>query len=46
LKTYKDLPHGCCQTHPEMINPEILSFIQRDEATAARQPAEATPVLA
>ena len=28
LKTYKDLPHGLCQTHPEIVNPEILAFIR------------------
>ena len=32
LKTYKDLPHGCCQTHPEIINPELLAFIRGQEA--------------
>jgi len=28
LKTYKDLPHGCAQTHPALINADILSFIE------------------
>jgi non-heme chloroperoxidase len=28
LKTYKDLPHGCAQTHPELINADILNFIE------------------
>jgi non-heme chloroperoxidase len=28
LKTYKELPHGCCQTHPELINADILAFIR------------------
>src|SRR5262249_14039254 len=28
LKTYKDLPHGCAQTHPELINADILDFIE------------------
>ena len=28
LKTYKELPHGCCQTHPEIINADILAFIR------------------
>ena len=28
LKTYKDLPHGCCQTHPDLINADILGFIR------------------
>src|SRR6187551_474563 len=28
LKTYKDLPHGCHCTHPDLINADILSFIE------------------
>jgi non-heme chloroperoxidase len=28
LKTYKDLPHGCCQTHPDIINADLLAFIR------------------
>jgi non-heme chloroperoxidase len=28
LKTYKGLPHGMCSTHPEIINPDLLAFIQ------------------
>ena len=36
LRTYKDLPHGCHSTHPELINADILAFIrgeqQSDEA--------------
>ena len=39
LKAYKDLPHGSCQTHPEILNPEILGFIRRKEAKADRQAA-------
>jgi len=30
LKTHEGLPHGCCQTNPEIINPEILAFIGGD----------------
>ena len=30
LKTYKDLPHGCHATHPELINADILGFIRGD----------------
>jgi non-heme chloroperoxidase len=26
LKTYKDLPHGCHATHPDLINADILAF--------------------
>ncbi|MXO58905.1 alpha/beta fold hydrolase [Altererythrobacter salegens] len=28
FKSYKDLPHGCCQTHPDLINAELLAFIR------------------
>jgi non-heme chloroperoxidase len=41
LKTYKDLPHGCHATHPELINADILGFI-RGETVAA--PADAIMV--
>ena len=46
LKTYKDLPHGLCATHPEIVNPVMLAFI-RGEPVAADQAAEiASPVMA
>jgi non-heme chloroperoxidase len=39
LKTYKDLPHGCAQTHPELINADILNFIEgREVAEAVEEP--------
>jgi non-heme chloroperoxidase len=28
LKVYKGLPHGMCTTHPDVINPDLLAFIQ------------------
>jgi non-heme chloroperoxidase len=28
LKTYKGLPHGMFTSHPEIINPDVLAFIQ------------------
>ncbi|RXF73034.1 alpha/beta fold hydrolase [Hansschlegelia zhihuaiae] len=28
LKTYPGLPHGMCTTHPDIINPDMLAFIQ------------------
>ena len=31
LKTYKDLPHGCAQTHPDIVNADILAFIEGRE---------------
>jgi non-heme chloroperoxidase len=45
LKTYKDLPHGLCSTHPEIVNPEILVFI-REEASAGAETASREPALA
>ncbi|UVO50201.1 alpha/beta hydrolase [Sphingomonas sp. SUN019] len=32
LKTYADLPHGLCATHPDIVNPDLLSFIREDDA--------------
>jgi non-heme chloroperoxidase len=37
LKTYKDLPHGCCQTHPEIVNADILAFIREGKELADRE---------
>ena len=31
LKTYKDLPHGCHATHPDLINADLLAFFTGDE---------------
>jgi non-heme chloroperoxidase len=28
LKVYPGLPHGMCTTHPEVINPDLLSFFK------------------
>jgi non-heme chloroperoxidase len=28
LKTYPGFPHGMCTTHPEVINKDLLAFIQ------------------
>jgi len=44
LKTYKDLPHGCASTHPELINADLLDFIEgREVGEAAAQEEEAVP---
>jgi len=34
LRTYKDLPHGCHATHPELINADLLAFARSDETVA------------
>ena len=44
LITYKDLPHGLCQTHPEIVNADILAFLRGEEAEA--ETAEAAPEMA
>ena len=31
LKTYKDLPHGCHATHPDLVNADILGFIRGEQ---------------
>jgi non-heme chloroperoxidase len=28
LKTYKGYPHGMCTTHPDVINPDLLTFFK------------------
>jgi len=39
LKTYKDLPHGSCQTHPDLINADLLAFIEgREVSETVEQP--------
>jgi non-heme chloroperoxidase len=50
LKTYKDLPHGCHATHPDLINADFLAFIRGGEAgqearEAPVQAAEPLPVV-
>ncbi|HZC37829.1 MAG TPA: alpha/beta hydrolase [Sphingomicrobium sp.] len=42
LKTYKDLPHGCHSTHPDLINADILAFIRGEQVG---QTAEEAPSL-
>jgi non-heme chloroperoxidase len=46
LITYKDLPHGLCQTHPEVVNPELLAFVREEGVKAEQQAEAATPVMA
>ena len=28
LKIYEGLPHGMCATHPDIVNRDLLAFIQ------------------
>src|SRR3954468_5653357 len=39
LKTYKDLPHGCHSTHPELINADILAFARGEQVGVKREDA-------
>jgi non-heme chloroperoxidase len=41
LKTYKDIPHGCHSTHPDLINADILAFIRGEQVGAKREEAPA-----
>jgi non-heme chloroperoxidase len=41
LKTYKDLPHGCHSTHPDLINADILAFVRGQEVGVKREEAPA-----
>ena len=41
LKTYKELPHGCHSTHPDLINADILGFIRGDDVGQAAKEAPA-----
>ena len=43
LKTYRGLPHGMPTTHPDIINQDILSFIQADAVPAAKAMEPALP---
>ncbi|MBY8826501.1 alpha/beta fold hydrolase [Hephaestia mangrovi] len=44
LKTYQGLPHGCMTTHPDLINADILAFIQGKPVTSS-QAERSEPVL-
>ena len=37
LKTYPGLPHGMCTTHPDVINPDLLAFIQGEAVAPAAE---------
>lgn len=41
LKTYEDLPHGCCQTHPDLINADLLAFFRGAEVGSKGEEAPA-----
>jgi non-heme chloroperoxidase len=35
LKVYPKLPHGMCQTHKDLINADLLQFIQQPQSSTA-----------
>jgi non-heme chloroperoxidase len=35
LKIYKGAPHGMCTTHKDLINADLLAFMQAKAAKAA-----------
>jgi non-heme chloroperoxidase len=37
LKTYTDLPHGLCQTHPDLINADLLAFVRGEPVGVPRE---------
>ena len=37
LKTYKDLPHGCHSTHPDLINGDILAFVRGEDVGVKKE---------
>jgi non-heme chloroperoxidase len=43
LKTYKDLPHGCAQTHPDTVNADMLAFVRGEQVGELPEDAS-TPV--
>jgi non-heme chloroperoxidase len=45
LRTYKDLPHGLCSTHPEIVNADMLAFIRGEQLTADPEAASAMPAM-
>ncbi|MEO6256522.1 MAG: alpha/beta hydrolase [Sphingomicrobium sp.] len=46
LITYKDLPHGCLSTRPDILNPDILAFIREESVPADSQAATTAPAMA
>jgi non-heme chloroperoxidase len=36
LKVYPSFPHGMCQTHKDVINADLLQFIQQEQSSTAK----------
>ena len=46
LKTYEGLPHGMCTTHADLINPDLLAWIEGEEIETAQVAEEREPIPA
>ena len=46
LKTYEGLPHGMCTTHPDVINPDLLAWIEGEQAGETSAASEREPSFA
>jgi len=46
LKTYEGFPHGMCTTHADVINPDLLAWIEGEEEGAAAVAEEREPIPA
>ena len=42
LKVHKGFPHGMCTTHAEVVNPELLAFIEEDRSRPSVRPRSVT----
>lgn len=45
LITYKDLPHGCCQTHPDIVNADLLAFIKETQIASGTETLIVNPTI-
>ena len=46
LKTYEGLPHGMCTTHADLINPDLLAWIEGEEEDASSTVEDREPIPA
>ena len=46
LKTYEGFPHGMCTTHADVINPDLLAWIEGEEEGASVTTDEREPIPA
>jgi len=43
LKVHKGFPHGMCTTHADVINPELLAFVEENQARPSARPRSGAP---